>query len=198
MNWKKIERIHIVLLIGVVLLVSLVLFSQFRNDEMLERTSATSIFDEEEEELSFTEIKEENSMIVIDIKGAIEKPGVYELKEGSRIYEAIDQAGGLLEGADENSLNFAELLYDEMMVYVPFLEDDVQVNEGVGNNGKIPLNRADQALLEQLPGIGPAKAQAIIAYREENGPFKDVDELLDVSGIGPKSLERLRDYIVLH
>lgn len=146
----------------------------------------------------------EEPFIMIDIKGAVQQPNVYQLPKGSRVYEAIKEAGGFTEGADERQLNLAQLLVDEMVVYVPTVGE-----EGIGevvamgqsstqDEGKVAINTADVVGLQQLPGIGPTKAEAIIAYREENGPFKEMNDLLNVSGIGIKSLEKLEGFVVFH
>lgn len=144
----------------------------------------------------------EEPFIMIDIKGAVQQPNVYQLPKGSRVYEAIKEAGGFTEGADERQLNLAQLLVDEMVVYVPTVGEE-GVDEAVAmgqtstqEEGKIKINTADETELQQLPGIGPTKAEAIIAYREENGPFKEMNDLLNVSGIGIKSLEKLEGFVV--
>ncbi|MBP3951329.1 helix-hairpin-helix domain-containing protein [Bacillus suaedae] len=146
----------------------------------------------------------EEPFIMIDIKGAIQQPNVYQLPRGSRVYEAIKEAGGFTEDADERQLNLAQLLVDEMVVYVPTVgEEGVGEAVAVGQTdtkeeGKIKINTVDETELQQLPGIGPTKAEAIIAYREENGPFKEMNDLLNVSGIGIKSLEKLEGFVVFH
>ncbi|MGY4690376.1 helix-hairpin-helix domain-containing protein [Salibacterium sp. K-3] len=136
--------------------------------------------------------------VVIDVKGAVVEPGVYELREGSRVIDAIDTAGGMTEEAAPAAVNFAEKLYDEMVVLVPE-EGEEQPAAGVQDEGeaKIRVNYAEAAELETLPGIGPAKAAAIIAYREEQGSFEQEEDLLDVSGIGEASLEQMKDKVSL-
>ncbi|WP_332690825.1 helix-hairpin-helix domain-containing protein [Halalkalibacter lacteus] len=201
---KKIpEKKHIVFSIGILLLVSLVLFLHFRNANKEEVK-----FDFLEAELvqagevippALIEIE---TKVIVDIKGAVALPGVYELSEGSRMHDVIEMAGGFLSEADELQLNLAQLLQDEMMIYVPREGEEVQeeMAKSVARNedGKIAINRVDEVVLEQLPGIGPAKAAAIISHREEHGPFKGIDDLQNVSGIGPKSAEQLADHIVFN
>ncbi|TWI56377.1 helix-hairpin-helix domain-containing protein [Halalkalibacter nanhaiisediminis] len=202
MNIKTPERKHVVFLIGIVLLVSLVLFLHFRNAEMEEvQVDWSNSFLEDNETEEVEEIVEP-AFYVVDIKGAVQHPGVYELAQGSRVHEVIKRAGGFLEEADQKQLNLAELLHDEMMIYVPIEGEEVHTTnintaDGGNSDGRIAINSADAQALEQLPGIGPAKAQAIIAYRDEHGPFKEVDDLLNVSGIGPKSLEQFREMVII-
>jgi competence protein ComEA len=202
---KKVpEKKQIVFLTGILLLVSLVLFLHFRNANEEE-----VIIDFQKKELLQADetippaLNEINTKVVVDIKGAIALPGVYELAEGSRVQDVIEMAGGLLAEADEFQLNLAQLLQDEMLIYVPKEGEDLQVrfNYSVSNNnadGKIAINRVDESKLEQLPGIGPAKAALIISHREEHGPFKGIEDLQQVSGIGPKSAEKLAEYIVFN
>ncbi|MFC0473433.1 helix-hairpin-helix domain-containing protein [Halalkalibacter kiskunsagensis] len=201
---KKIpEKKQIVISIGILLLVSLVLFVHFRNANEEE---VNFDFQEAASLVQATEtipsvLIEGGTKITVDIKGAIALPGVYELNEGSRVHNVIEMAGGFLSDADELQLNLAQLLQDEMMIYVPTEGEEVQenlVNSSGNKDGKIAINRVDETTLEQLPGIGPAKAAAIISYREEHGPFKGIEDLQNVSGIGPKSAEKLTDYIVFN
>lgn len=146
--------------------------------------------------------------VVVHVVGAVEEPGVVELPPGARVSEAVAGAGGTAEGADTAALNLARVLTDGEQVYVPREGEEPAVGAGTsggggvaaggatGSTGDAPpvdLNTADLAALESLPGIGPVTAAAILAHREENGPFTSVDGLLDVSGIGEKTLENLRD-----
>lgn len=200
MNKKNLERKYIVVLTGIVLLVSLVLFSQFRNGESKGEEMNWTFVEEEVIQNEEQEVEKETTVIV-DVKGAVLNPGVYQFQEGSRVHHAIDSAGGLLEEADELQLNLAELLQDEMMIYVPFEGDDLVIDPSIGGgnkDGKISLNKADANEFEQLPGIGPSKADAIVAYRDENGSFKSVEELMNVSGIGPKSFEQLKELVTVN
>ncbi|NEU31623.1 competence protein ComEA [bacterium LRH843] len=195
---KKPDQKFIAMLIVIALLVSVVLMMHFRNAEMKEASSEwLDLFDDTVEVEEY--ITAELNMpiyLVVDVKGAIKNPGVYKLEEGSRVHELIEKAGGFLPEADEMQLNLAELLHDEMMIYVPEEGEETKTSSNnQRDDGTIRINEADAGTLEQLPGVGPAKAQAIISYREEHGPFKAVEDLMQVSGIGPKSFEKLRDKI---
>lgn len=146
--------------------------------------------------------EEVNAPIFVDVKGAVHKPGLYKAKEDDRVFDIIENAGGLLEEADENQINFAEKVHDEMVVYIPKngeIVDEISQIDGSGSqskkSNKVNLNKASNTELETLPGIGPAKAAAIIEYREQNGPYKQIEDLQKISGIGPKSFEKLQDLI---
>ncbi|WP_102026964.1 helix-hairpin-helix domain-containing protein [Salirhabdus sp. Marseille-P4669] len=134
--------------------------------------------------------------VVVDVKGAVSKPGVYEIDSNARVHEVIDMAGGMTQSADPLSINLAERVYDEMTIVV--LEEGAEIKQdGGGNvsNPRIKLNTATKEEIVNLPGIGPVKADAILQYRDEFGPFQQEEDLLNVSGIGEKTLEQLKEYI---
>lgn len=143
----------------------------------------------------------------VDVKGAVKKTGMYRIRQGMRLMDAIDLAGGFTEDADQNQMNFSKLLADQEIIYVPKIGEEVPViNEvsptggGIGSNSetaKININTANAAELQQLSGIGEKRAADIIKYREENGSFHAVEDLTKVSGIGEKTLENLRDSITI-
>lgn len=161
----------------------------------------------EEVENQTSEKKQEEvqpSVLVIDIKGAIKHPGVYELQTGARVHQLIEVAGGLLNDADELAINLAAPLQDGMVIYIP-KKGEITNNqftlpanqEGANGANKVNINLATTEELQTLTGIGPSKAEAIIAYREENGPFTKPEQLLEVSGIGEKSFEKLKEEITI-
>ena len=138
----------------------------------------------------------------MDVKGQVRFPGVYEVEEHLRVHDVIQLAGGFLEMANETAINLAQKISDEMVIYVPHLDEEI--NNTFANTWslsqdekKVSLNQATVGELETLPGIGPSKAASIINYREEFGKFKSIDELTNVSGIGEKTLEKLRDSLEL-
>ncbi len=143
--------------------------------------------------------------IIVHITGAVINPGVYSLPSGSRVKDAIEKSGGLLSDADTTLINLAMLLEDGEQVWVPYQLDDVMdfdrpaVLEGEPTQGqltrKININTASQIELESLSGIGPVIAKAVIQYRLENGPFKDIEEIQEVSGIGPVTFEKIKPII---
>ncbi|WP_100488652.1 helix-hairpin-helix domain-containing protein [Sporolactobacillus pectinivorans] len=144
--------------------------------------------------------------IIVDMKGAVRKPGIYRMSPADRVSDAINKAGGLADKADRDKINLAQKISDEMVVYVPEKGQDVPkgfaggtassgtstVSGNIGGQPKVNINTADETDLQNLSGIGPAKAKAILQYREEHGPFKSVDDLTNVSGIGEKSLEKIK------
>lgn len=139
--------------------------------------------------------------IMVDIKGEVKKPGVYEIAAEARVKEVVMLAGGFTEQAEENQLNLAEKLTDQQMIYVPNKEEAVIIDPvnitPTSSQKQININTADTNELQTLTGIGAAKAQAIIDYREENGLFKSVDDLINVSGFGEKTVEKLREDITI-
>lgn len=142
--------------------------------------------------------------VLVDVKGQVKFPGVYELTAEDRVIDAIRLAGGYTDVAETTMINHAQRLQDEMVIYIPQKGEDMDiVSIGISlttgtsssNSEKININKADEIQLQTLPGVGPAKAQAIIAYRSEVGKFQTIEELKKVSGIGEKSFERLKDLI---
>ena len=147
--------------------------------------------------------------VVVHVAGAVVSPGVRRLPPGSRVTDALDAAGGALPDADLPRVNLAAPLVDGQQVYVPRPGEEVPAaagsglpggGGGAGNGGVVPgtpvdLNTATPEQLDTLPGVGPATAAAIIAHREQHGPFTSVDQLLDVRGIGEAKLEQLRDLV---
>ncbi len=161
------------------------------------RESAEDAFPETEEgtlQAETEEIPERENVREPDIRvyvcGQVASPGVYTLPEGARAVDAVTAAGGLLPEADECAVNLAEKLSDGMQITVPVKGEAGSASAG---NGKVDINRADAEALQTLPGIGPAKAQAIIAYRTEHGPFSDLNEMKKVPGIGDALIEQIRD-----
>lgn len=170
----------------------------FAEAEPAVQTSKTTI-DETPEQKSDNAPPETSLSIVVDVKGAVAKPGVYALPVDARVYQAIGMAGGLLPEADVRQVNGAQPLQDGTMLYVP-LKGEMPASAATGNTAsarapeedKINLNTATSEQLQTIPGIGPGKADAILQHREEHGPFKTVDELTNVSGIGAKTVEKMR------
>ena len=134
-------------------------------------------------------------MVLVHVVGAVEEPGVVSLPENSRVHDALALAGGVQEDAELGGVNLARIVYDGEQIIVPRVGEPVVASSGEGS-GPISLSRADQETLETLPRIGPATAERIIAWREKNGPFRSVEDLLAVSGIGPATLEGLAEHVV--
>ena len=146
----------------------------------------------------------EQDLITVDVKGAVKAPGIYDLPVGSRVNDAVQKAGGLTEQADSKSLNLAQKVSDEALVYVPTKGEEStsqQTSSGTtsstSKDKKVNLNKASLEELKQVKGLGGKRAQDIIDHRESNGKFKSVDELKKVSGIGAKTIEKLKDYVTV-
>jgi len=146
----------------------------------------------------------EQDLITVDVKGAVKAPGIYDLPVGSRVNDAVQKAGGLTEQADSKSLNLAQKVSDEALVYVPTKGEEAasqQTTSGTvsstSKEKKVNLNKASLEELKQVKGLGGKRAQDIIDHRETNGKFKSVDELKKVSGIGAKTIEKLKDYVTV-
>ena len=148
------------------------------------------------------------SEVYVDVDGAVARPGVYRLKDGARVSQAIDAAGGLTAEADVTGLNRASKVTDGQKIYVPTVgeqqaaavtggaDSGVSPASGAGaSSGLVNINTASAAELQTLSGIGPSMAQSIIDERTKNGAFASVDDLMRVSGIGEKNLAKIKDCI---
>jgi competence protein ComEA len=142
--------------------------------------------------------------VVVHVAGAVAEPGVYELPSGARVHNAIEAAGGQLPRADSAALNLAALLVDGERIYVPRRGESVPIatnSAGSGSvgapSGPVDVNHATVEELDELPGIGPTTAAAIVDHREQNGPFATVDDLEAVRGIGPAKLDAIRDLVTV-
>ncbi|NQP53285.1 ComEA family DNA-binding protein [Streptococcus suis] len=170
------------------------------------QTEQASSSQEQTEETS-TEVSEEPSQLVIDVKGAVVKPGLYTLEADARVNDAVEAAGGLTSQADPKSINLAQKLSDEAVVYVASKDENISVvtsttassaiSQDEKNTSLVNLNTATEADLQTISGIGAKRAADIIAYREANGGFKSVDDLNNVSGIGDKTIESIRPYVTV-
>lgn len=157
------------------------------------------------EEVDLEETKEEReekkTSIFVYVCGAVLNEGVYELESGSRVYEAIEKAGGFRENAAVTAVNQAKLLEDEEQIYVPTVEEmekqQTENGTAVGEAGKINLNTASKEELMTLTGIGAAKAESIIRYREQQGGFKSVEEIKQIEGIKDGVYEKIKDNITV-
>lgn len=146
----------------------------------------------------------EQDLITVDVKGAVKSPGIYDLPVGSRVHDVVQKAGGLTEEADSKSLNLAQKVSDEALVYVPTKGEEAASQQATSGTSpstskdkKVNLNKASLEELKQVKGLGGKRAQDIIDHREANGKFKSVDELKKVSGIGAKTIEKLKDYVTV-
>ena len=149
--------------------------------------------------------------LVVHVIGAVVRPAVYEFPEGSRVRDAVEAAGGLLAEADSNVINLAAKLIDGQQLDIPFqagmgpppssstspFEVLPDSNPSGDSASLININTATAEQLDTLPGIGPTTAQKIIDYREANGPFEQIEQIMNVAGIGPATFDRIRDLITV-
>lgn len=151
--------------------------------------------------------------VAVHIVGAVPRPGLYEFAEGARVQDAIDAAGGLLTSASVDSINLAALLIDGQQLVIPYKDgetpteessdlelpgsDESETTDSSGETELININTATLEELDSLPGIGPTTAQRIIDYRTENGPFTAIEEIMDVSGVGPSTFDEIKNLITV-
>lgn len=140
------------------------------------------------------------ALLYVYVSGAVLSPGLYVLDDGARVVDVIAAAGGFTPDADERAVNLARLVDDGEQLDIPLQGEappTVPGSAGSTGDGRVDLNTADTAQLETLPRIGPAMAQRIVEWREANGRFTSVEDLLAVPGIGDKLLEALRDLVTV-
>jgi len=170
-----------------------------KKEEAVEETEAvvTTVLAEKTEESTTLE-----AVIFVDIKGAVKKPGVYQMKVGDRVKDAIDAAGGLTAEADSQKVNLAQRVEDQMVIVVPKVGEEAEAipagvtSKETSKEGKVNINTATVEELKTLKGVGEKKAEAIIEYRKKNGSFKTKEDLIKVRGIGKKLFESFEERIV--
>lgn len=141
--------------------------------------------------------------ICVHIVGGVAQPGVYQLPDGSRLYELIEKAGGTVDGADTEAINMAEVIADGSQYRIPLKGESPQQTAQTGGSGgtsgadKIDINHADIQQLDKIPGVGEATAEKIVAFREKNGRFSKPEDLMEVPGIGEKKFDAMKDVITV-
>jgi len=144
----------------------------------------------------------QETVIFVDIKGAVKNPGVYQMKVGDRVKDALDAAGGLTAEADSQKVNLAQRVEDQMVIVVPKVGEESEAipagatSKEASKEGKVNINTATVEELKTLKGVGEKKAEAIIEYRKKNGSFKTKEDLMKVRGIGKKLFESFEERIV--
>ena len=200
MNWKvKGSVLFVCLIIG------MGLFWMSRQGEEVEEVapslSETTILSQEVEDKTTV-----STVIYVDVKGEVHHPGVYQMKAENRVKDLIEAAGGFTPLADDQKLNLAQLLEDQMVIVVPKKGEEVNSElaqaptsqkKEVGKEGKVNINTATVEELKTLKGIGEKKAEAIIEYRKQNGSFKNKEELMKVRGIGKKLYESFEERVIV-
>lgn len=192
----------------IVLIIIYCIYNNFStNDELIEEQNILESSEDSEENVN----DEDEEIIVIHVTGAVNTPGIVRLEEGSRIEDAIEAAGGLTEDSDISDINLAYVLEDGVKIRIPTIDDkengESYIIEGSGDNiileenteassdTLVNINKADETELDALPGIGPSLASKIIQYREENGNFKKIEDIKNVTGIGDTKYANLKDFI---
>lgn len=157
-----------------------------------------------EENSTASDESQEKETLWIYVCGAVNAPGVYELPAGSRVYHAVQAAGGMLANAESRAVNQAEELSDGQQITVPTVEEtqegiplDSPAGTGISSEGKVNINTASLEELCTLTGIGETRAQAIMEYREQNGGFCSIEELMNIDGIKEKTFEKLREEVTV-
>ena len=165
-----------------------------------------SVVDASETTQSVEDDKEKMRTIIVYICGCVVSPGVYELPEGSRLYELLDRCQGLRDDAAKDVLNLAMPIADGERIYVPSADEvkasmsaegsyDPAYETGAADDDRININTADEALLQTINGIGASRAADIVAYREANGPFASLEDIMKVSGIKEGLYSKIKDRI---
>jgi len=173
-------------------------------EEKVSTSAETESEYEEETDVSDIETggdsKTEES-IYADISGCVVNPGVYQVEEGTRLFQLIEKAGGLTENADTESINRAETVSDGQKIIIyekGLISESYDVNQvQKDSSGKININKADETQLQEIPGVGPVTAERIIQYRQETGRFSSIEDIKNVSGIGEKTFEKIREHITV-
>lgn len=205
------KNISIIIMLVAILIIGIVLYKKEEGTHDVQ-----NIFDEIENNINVVEnvVTEETKQIAVHITGEVKKSGVIYLKEGSRIIDAIEKAGGTTKNADLGKVNLAYVLQDGQKVYIPNKKNNASVyisedsGQDVIDNGntntktenkrkKININTAKKEELQSISGIGPALAEKIVSYRNTNGKFKKVEDLKNVNGIGESKYRNIKDSICI-
>ncbi|RVU70653.1 MULTISPECIES: helix-hairpin-helix domain-containing protein [Lactobacillus] len=211
------ENRKLVLIVVVLLLIGAVFLHQNQKEEvnndnfMQTAIQSSSVSDQRTSSSSTDNVanSSQSKTVTCDISGAVKHEGVYTLKNGARLDELIAAAGGLRSNAQVKAINRAIILKDQDKIHIPFkgekvdnittvnsASDSSAANSSSGTTGeKVNLNTASAADLQKLNGIGEKKAEQIVAYREQNGQFKKIEDLMQVSGIGEKTFAGLKDQL---
>lgn len=202
----------IVIIVGIIVVIGIIYFIYNKNENKNIEIDEEILIENNKTEDEIN--NEETNEIVIHITGEVNNPGIIKLKEGSRIEDAIEEAGGLTENADISNVNLAYILDDGIKIKIPSsldnkdMEDDEIITEENGeniieniassssiNSSKININKATEEELKNLPGIGSELAARVVKYRTENGKFSNIEEIKNVSGIGDSKFEKIKELI---
>ena len=204
-KWEEMDSKIKVGVLCICLIIGMGLFWMNRQGEEVEEAATslaeTTILPQEVEDKTTV-----STVIYVDVKGEVHHPGVYQMKAENRVKDLIEAAGGFTPLADDQKLNLAQLLEDQMVIVVPKKGEEVNSEldqaptsqkKEVGKEGKVNINTATVEELKTLKGIGEKKAEAIIEYRKKNGSFKNKEELMKVRGIGKKLYESFQERVIV-
>ena len=210
----KQKKMFIIIVVIVAIMVMFFIYKRAGSKEFIEKGEEILIDQNTENMNQVNTVNEEDTdeIVVVHITGAVKSPGVVKLKQGSRIEDAIDMAGGLTENADISNVNLAYVLDDGVKILIPekgsnqeandTVNGDVGENVIIESNSKhetktslVNINKASQSELESLSGVGPSLASKIIEYRNSNGKFSNIEDIKKVSGIGDTKYEAIKDFI---
>ena len=209
------QKQKIYLGIAIVIIICMIFYYIFTNNSDYNYEELNEIG--EKTESIFQSSKEtEKTKIVLHITGAVNEEGIVRIEEGARIIDVVEAAGGLKDDAELKNVNLAYIVEDGQKIYIPYKTDieeqeeeipfvsidagkdvitDTEVNNSNGSKLKVNINKASQADLQLLPGIGESTALKIIEHREKNGKFSSIEEIKNVSGIGDAKYENIKEYI---
>ena len=204
-QWVKehIKLVSLVILVTILALWQLWPAPSVNNDDLTVNSSKTA------QKSTSKPTKTANSKwLIVDVEGAVNKPGVYRLLATARVYDAIQHAGGLAEQADTSAINQAQKLHDQSQVFVPDKNNSstaantvqttaTNTDNSTTDSKTINLNTADVTELQNLPGVGPKKAELIIQYRQEKGSFSKIEDLTEVQGIGEKTFAKIKSQLTV-
>ena len=206
-SFTKKERIVILVVVFIItigLSFKIVIGKMTKPSSMIMELNTIGEVEAEEDELDFD--KEENLEIMVHISGEVYKPGIIILESGKRLIDATELAGGLKKDADLDRINLAKKLSDEEKIYIPKIGEEVDMeietvsmessDGGRDDSGKVDINTCTKEDLIRLPGIGEVIAGRIIEFRENN-PFKSIDDIKSVSGIGDKKFQGIQELIIV-
>ena len=209
------QKQKIYLGVAIVIIIFMIFYYIFTNNSDYNYEDLDEL-DEKTESIFQSSKETEKTKIVLHITGAVNEEGIVRIEEGARIIDIVEAAGGLKDDAELKNVNLAYIVEDGQKIYIPYKSDteeqeeeipfvsvdagkdvitDTEVNNSNGSNLKVNINKASQADLQLLPGIGESTALKILEYREKNGKFDSIEEIKNVSGIGDAKYENIKDYI---
>ena len=215
---KKQKIIFGIIIIFMVAIIIYYIYSTLNNAEYdtedISTNSSLAVNNTEIQNISIEENVTEAEEILVHVSGCVKEEKIVSLPDGSRVNDAIEAAGGLTKEADLSNINLAYILEDGEKIYIPKKGEEIPENNSSSmlspstsvtssssssskNTSKVNINKATEAELETIPGIGPSTALKIINYRNENGKFKSIEDVKNISGIGDSKYEKMKDYITI-